>query len=229
MKKTIPGDGPVIIKKYANRRLYNTETSSYITLEHLAAMTRDGRDFKVVDAKSEEDITHNILTQIIMEEEQRGQTMLPVPFLRQLIAMYGDSMQAMVPGYLEASMDSFRRNQQQFKSAVEGAFANSPFAELAKQNMAMFEAATAAFKPGVAAGLAPAAHVSRACDCGCTCTTPAAAAAHRRPLVQPTSSHSTAVPHTLLSKPRAAGKSRRARSARVARPRRRPRDNHEVL
>ncbi|WP_242183487.1 polyhydroxyalkanoate synthesis repressor PhaR [Sphingomonas sp. CARO-RG-8B-R24-01] len=148
MKKTIPGDGPVTIKKYANRRLYNTETSSYITLEHLAAMTREGRDFKVIDAKSEEDITHNILTQIIMEEEQRGQTMLPVPFLRQLIAMYGDSMQAMVPGYLEASMDSFRRNQQQFKTAVEGAFANSPFAELAKQNMAMFEVATAAFKPG---------------------------------------------------------------------------------
>ena len=147
MKKTIPGDGPVIIKKYANRRLYNTETSSYITLEHLAAMTRDGRDFKVVDAKSEEDITHNILTQIIMEEEQRGQTMLPVPFLRQFIAMYGDSMQAMVPGYLEASMDSFRRNQAQFKSAVEGAFAHSPFAEIAKRNIAMFEAATAAFKP----------------------------------------------------------------------------------
>lgn len=153
MKKTIPGDGPVTIKKYANRRLYNTETSSYITLEHLAAMTREGRDFKVIDAKSEEDITHNILTQIIMEEEQRGQTMLPVPFLRQLIAMYGDSMQAMVPGYLEASMDSFRRNQQQFKTAVEGAFANSPFAELAKQNMAMFEAATTAFKPGMAPGM----------------------------------------------------------------------------
>lgn len=154
MKKTNPGDGPVIIKKYANRRLYNTESSSYITLEHLAAMTREGRDFKVVDAKSEDDITHNILTQIIMEEEQRGQTMLPVNFLRQLIAMYGDSMQAMVPGYLEASMDSFRRNQQQFKSAVEGAFANSPFAELAKQNMAMFEAATQAFKPGTK-GAAP--------------------------------------------------------------------------
>ena len=127
MKKQSPGDGPVIIKKYANRRLYNTETSSYITLEHLAAMTREGRDFKVVDAKTEEDITHNILTQIIMEEEARGQTMLPVNFLRQLIAMYGDSMQAMVPGYLEASMDSFRRNQEQFKTAVEGAFANSPF------------------------------------------------------------------------------------------------------
>ena len=99
MKKQNTGDGPVIIKKYANRRLYNTETSSYITLEHLAAMTREGRDFKVVDAKSEEDITHNILTQIIMEEESRGQTMLPVNFLRQLIAMYGDSMQQMVPGY----------------------------------------------------------------------------------------------------------------------------------
>ena len=148
MKKTAAGDGPVIIKKYANRRLYNTESSSYITLDHLAAMTREGRDFKVVDAKSDEDITHNVLTQIIMEEEQRGQTMLPVSFLRQLISMYGDSMQAMVPGYLEASMESFRRNQEQFKSAVEGAFANSPFAELAKRNMAMFEAATQAFKPG---------------------------------------------------------------------------------
>ncbi|WP_445192173.1 polyhydroxyalkanoate synthesis repressor PhaR [Sphingomonas sp. Tas61C01] len=148
MKKQINGDGVVIIKKYANRRLYNTETSSYITLDHLATMTREGRDFKVVDAKSDDDITHNVLTQIIMEEESRGQTMLPVNFLRQLISMYGDSMQAMVPGYLEASMDSFRRNQEQFKSAVEGAFANSPFAEMAKRNMAMFEAATQAFKPG---------------------------------------------------------------------------------
>ncbi len=150
MKKQSTGDGTVIIKKYANRRLYNTETSSYITLDHLAAMTREGRDFKVVDAKSDEDITHNVLTQIIMEEESRGQTMLPVNFLRQLISMYGDSMQAMVPGYLEASMESFRRNQEQFKSAVEGAFANSPFAEMAKRNMAMFDAATKAFKPGAA-------------------------------------------------------------------------------
>lgn len=148
MKKTTPGNGPVIVKKYANRRLYNTETSSYITLDHLAAMTREGRDFKVIDAKSEEDITHNVLTQIIMEEEARGQTLLPVNFLRQLIALYGDSMQAMVPGYLEASMESFRRNQEQFKTAVEGAFANSPFAEIAKRNMAMFEAAASAFKPG---------------------------------------------------------------------------------
>ena len=155
MKKQNSGDGTVIIKKYANRRLYNTETSSYITLDHLAAMIREGRDFKVVDAKSDVDITHNVLTQIIMEEEARGQTMLPVNFLRQLIAMYGDSMQAMVPGYLDASMESFRRNQEQFKSAVEGAFANSPFAEIAKRNMEMFEAATAAFKAGKPAPATP--------------------------------------------------------------------------
>ena len=139
--------GAVTIKKYANRRLYNTETSSYITLDHLAAMTRAGRDFKVVDAKTDEDITHGVLTQIIMEEESRGQTMLPVSFLRQLIALYGDSMQAVVPGYLEASMNSFRTNQEQFRSAVEGAFAGSPFAEIAMRNMAMFDAAARAFKP----------------------------------------------------------------------------------
>jgi len=148
MKKQSSGDGVVIIKKYANRRLYNTESSSYITLDHLAAMTREGREFKVVDAKTDADITHNVLTQIIMEEESRGETMLPVNFLRQLISMYGDSMQKVVPGYLEASMDSFRRNQEQFKSAVEGAFAHSPFADLAKRNLAMFEAASQAFKPG---------------------------------------------------------------------------------
>ena len=140
---------PVIVKKYANRRLYNTETSSYITLEHLAAMTREGRDFKVVDARSDEDITHNVLTQIIMEAEGKGgtQPMLPVNFLRQLISLYGDSMQAVVPGYLEASMNSFRRNQEQFRSAVEGAFAGGPFAEIAKRNMAMLDAAAKAFKP----------------------------------------------------------------------------------
>ncbi len=150
MKKQPAADGIVIIKKYANRRLYNTETSSYITLDHLATMTREGRDFKVVDAKTDEDITHNVLTQIIMEEESRGETMLPVNFLRQLISMYGDSMQTMVPGYLEASMDSFRRNHDQFKSAVEGAFANSPFADIAKRNLAMFDVAAQALKPGAA-------------------------------------------------------------------------------
>ncbi|KQN31675.1 polyhydroxyalkanoate biosynthesis repressor PhaR [Sphingomonas sp. Leaf34] len=147
MKKQPAADGIVIIKKYANRRLYNTETSSYITLDHLATMTREGRDFKVVDAKTDEDITHNVLTQIIMEEESRGETMMPVNFLRQLISMYGDSMQTMVPGYLEASMDSFRRNHDQFKSAVEGAFANSPFADIAKRNLAMFDVAAHAMTP----------------------------------------------------------------------------------
>ncbi|TZG29179.1 polyhydroxyalkanoate synthesis repressor PhaR [Sphingomonas montanisoli] len=147
MAKATDGTGTVIIKKYANRRLYNTETSSYITLDHLATMTREGRDFKVIDAKTEEDITHNVLTQIIMEEETRGQTMLPVSFLRQLISLYGDSMQSMVPQYLEASMDAFRRNQQQFRSAMEGAFSGGPFAEIAKRNMAMFEAAASAFQP----------------------------------------------------------------------------------
>ena len=147
MAKSSDGSGTVIIKKYANRRLYNTESSSYITLEHLAAMTREGRDFKVIDAKTEEDITHNVLTQIIMEEENRGQTMLPTNFLRQLISLYGDSMQSMVPQYLEASMDAFRRNQTQFRQAMEGAFAGGPFAEIAKRNMDMFEAAASAFKP----------------------------------------------------------------------------------
>jgi polyhydroxyalkanoate synthesis repressor PhaR len=147
MAKSASTSDTVIIKKYANRRLYNTETSSYITLDHLAAMTREGREFKVLDARSDEDITHAVLTQIIMDEETRGQTLLPVSFLRQLIALYGDSMQSMVPQYLEASMDAFKRNQLQFRSAMEGAFAGGPFAEIAKRNMAMFEAAADAFKP----------------------------------------------------------------------------------
>lgn len=135
---------PVIIKKYANRRLYDTESSSYITLEHLSLMTRAGRDFKVVDAKSGDDITHNVLTQIIVEEENRGTTLLPVSFLRQLISMYGDQMQAMVPHYLEASMEAFRRNQEQVRSTMMGMMAGgaNPFEALARQNMAMMKAAT---------------------------------------------------------------------------------------
>ncbi|HMI18419.1 MAG TPA: polyhydroxyalkanoate synthesis repressor PhaR [Sphingomonas sp.] len=165
MAKSSDNSGTVIIKKYANRRLYNTESSSYITLEHLAQMTRDGRDFKVIDAKTEEDITHNILTQIIMEEESHGQTMLPVSFLRQLISLYGDSMQAMVPQYLEASMDAFRKNQNQFRQALEGAFAGGPLAEITKRNLDMFEAAAAAFKTtGVVGGAAPGAATSTSKD-----------------------------------------------------------------
>lgn len=148
MAKAGAGEGPVTIKKYANRRLYNTETSSYITLDTLSQMIRDGRDFRVVDAKSNEDITHNILTQIIMEEEGRGKAMLPAGFLRQLISLYGDSMQSMVPQYLEASMDAFQRNQSQFRQMLEGAFTGGPFEELHKRNMAMFEVAAGILTPG---------------------------------------------------------------------------------
>src|SRR5688572_30844004 len=126
MAASAPKDDVVIIKKYANRRLYNTESSTYITLEHLAGMVRDKREFKVVDAKTGEDITHSVLTQIIMEEESRGTNLLPVNFLRQLIAMYGDSMQAMVPQYLEASLEAFQRNQSQFRDAMAGAFTSGP-------------------------------------------------------------------------------------------------------
>ena len=154
-KPTQTPDGeptPVIIKKYANRRLYNTETSSYITLEHLAKLTREGREFKVLDAKTDEDITHSVLTQIIMDEESRGETMLPAGFLRQLIALYGDSMQSVVPQYLEASMEAFRNNQAKFHEAMKGAFERGPFAEIAKRNMAMFEAATSAFVPKAKGG-----------------------------------------------------------------------------
>lgn len=134
---------PVVIKKYANRRLYNTETSSYITLDHLANMTREGRDFQVFDARTGEDITRSVLTQIVMEEESTGQTMLPVPFLRQIIAMYGDSMQSAVPHYLEASMAAFAENQNKFRDA-----ALKPFEQLAKQNLALFQAATSMLTTG---------------------------------------------------------------------------------
>ncbi len=141
----------VVIKKYANRRLYNTKSSSYITLDHLAKMTREGVDFKVLDAKSGTDITHQILTQIIMEEESvSGEQMLPVNFLRQLIGMYGNSMQGLVPHYLEASMDQFRANQSKLREAFESSLAGNPLAKLAQQNLAMFKAAASAFVPGLA-------------------------------------------------------------------------------
>jgi polyhydroxyalkanoate synthesis repressor PhaR len=130
----------VTIKKYANRRLYDTESSSYITLDRLATMIREGRDFEVVDAKTGEDITHQVLTQIIVDEESRGSTMLPVNFLRQLIGLYGGQMQGAVPQYLEAAMEAFEKNQQ----AMAGAFGPNMFADLAKRNMAMFEEAAQA-------------------------------------------------------------------------------------
>ena len=148
-------DDTVIVKKYANRRLYNTRSSSYITLEDLARMTREGIEFKVLDAKSGNDITHSILTQIIMEEEASGEQMLPIGFLRQLISMYGHSMQAMMPQYLEASMDHFRANQQKLQEALKASMGPDAFAKLAETNMAMFQAAASAFMPKQGNGAAP--------------------------------------------------------------------------
>jgi polyhydroxyalkanoate synthesis repressor PhaR len=137
----VKSSGKVTIKKYANRRLYDTESSAYITLDRLAQMVRDGREFEVVDAKTGDDITRQVLTQIIVDEEARGSTMLPINFLKQLIGLYGNSMQNFVPQYLEAAMDAFQRNQ----SAVKDAFGANVFADLAKRNMAMFEDAAQAF------------------------------------------------------------------------------------
>ena len=136
--------GKVTIKKYANRRLYDTESSSYITLDRLAEMVREGREFEVVDAKTGEDITRQVLTQIIVDEESRGSTMLPVNFLKQLIGLYGNSMQEAVPQYLEAAMDAFKRNQK----AMSEALTRNTFADIAKRNMAMFEDASRAFTGG---------------------------------------------------------------------------------
>jgi polyhydroxyalkanoate synthesis repressor PhaR len=143
-------DGPVIIKKYANRRLYNTQSSKYITLDFLADLTRKDIEFQVLDAKSGEDITHAILTQIIMEEENTGQGMLPVNFLRQIISLYGDSMQGLVPQFLESSMDNFRKNQRQVQDAIESAITSGPFGHIAKQNIDMMRAARDAFIPNLA-------------------------------------------------------------------------------
>ncbi len=151
------GDDVVIIKKYANRRLYDTESSSYITLERLAEMVRQKREFKVVDARSGEDITHNVLTQIIMDEESRGQTLLPVSFLRQLIGLYGGGqMQSMLPQYLEASLEAYQRNQSQMRDALAGAFTANPFAELARRNMELFQSAATGGRPAPSGGAAAA-------------------------------------------------------------------------
>jgi polyhydroxyalkanoate synthesis repressor PhaR len=140
----------IIIKKYANRRLYNTASSSYITLEDLARMVRENVEFQVLDAKTGDDITHSILTQIIMDEEANGGQMLPVSFLRQLIGMYGNSMQAMMPSYLEASMANFRDNQSKIREAFEKGLSATPFAAIHETNMAMMRAAADVLLPGMA-------------------------------------------------------------------------------
>jgi polyhydroxyalkanoate synthesis repressor PhaR len=145
------GKPTVRIKKYANRRLYNTATSSYVTLDYLAQMVREGQDFTVEDAKTGEDITRSVLTQIIVEEEAKGQNMLPINFLRQLISLYGDNLQFLVPRYLEQSMEAFAKNQEQMRQYMResfgGIFPFDRFHEMSKQNIAFFEQAMRMWSP----------------------------------------------------------------------------------
>lgn len=147
---------PIIIKKYANRRLYNTGTSSYITLEQLCDMVKEGVEFEVRDARTGEDITRQVLAQIIFEEENKGQHLLPIQFLRQLIRFYGDSLQAFVPSYLELSMESFAKNQnelrQKFAEALGGKLGYRDFEQLTRQNLQMFDRAMRMFSPFGAMG-----------------------------------------------------------------------------
>jgi polyhydroxyalkanoate synthesis repressor PhaR len=149
-------DGPVVIKKYANRRLYNTQTSSYVTLDHLAGMVKDGVEFEVQDARSGDDITRSVLTQIIFEEEAKGQNLLPIKFLRQLIRFYGDSLQSFVPGYLDMSMEGFTKNQGAMRDRIAEAMGggNQMVENLTRQNLAMFENAMKMFVPFGAVGAA---------------------------------------------------------------------------
>ncbi len=161
--------GPVTIKKYANRRLYNTATSSYVTLDHLSEMVRKGTEFAVYDAKSGEDITRSVLAQIIFEEENKeGQNLLPVDFLRQLIRFYGDSMQGMLPSYLQMSLQMFAQSQEQLRaSALDAMSGKTPVALMEDQlraNMAMFQKAWTMFTPFGAATAQPAAAAPKGDD-----------------------------------------------------------------
>lgn len=144
-------DGATVIKKYANRRLYNTATSSYVTLDFLADMVKNGEDFVVFDAKTGEDITHSVLTQIIFEEESKGQNLLPIQFLRQLIKFYGDSLQTFVPSYLEMSMNAFSQNQDDIRNRMRDAFGSAPgynmFEETIRKNMELYGQAMKMFAP----------------------------------------------------------------------------------
>jgi polyhydroxyalkanoate synthesis repressor PhaR len=146
------GDGTVaVVKKYANRRLYNTATSSYVTLDELSKMVRLGEQFVVYDAKSGEDLTRSVLTQIILEEDSKGRNLLPISFLRQLISFYDDNLRAFLPRYLELSMENFMRNQEQIRRYIEGTFGTffpvGHFEDMARQNMALFQRAATIFNP----------------------------------------------------------------------------------
>ncbi|WP_428394076.1 polyhydroxyalkanoate synthesis repressor PhaR [Lichenicoccus sp.] len=138
---------PIVVKKYANRRLYDTESSIYITLDTLAEMVRQERDFVVYDAKTGDDITRSVLTQIIMEEETQGRNMLPTAFLRKLIGFYGDSMQGLVPEYLERMMDQFSAQQRQLRASVQRSFQHMLPPEAGRQNLAMIERPMTMFTP----------------------------------------------------------------------------------
>ena len=159
-KRPENGDDAIVIKKYANRRLYNTSASTYVTLDDLAKMVKDGEEFVVKDAKSGEDITRSVLTQIIFEEDNKGENLLPINFLRQLIRFYGDSMQAVVPSYLEYSIDSLSREQEKFQKQIADAFGGSTFPgmeEQVRQNMAMFQQTMQMFNPFAPQAEAPSA------------------------------------------------------------------------
>jgi len=151
-KKTASeSDGPVTIKKYANRRLYNTTTSSYVTLDDLSKMVKEGTDFVVYDAKTGEDLTRSVLTQIIVEEEAKGENLLPIKFLRQLISFYDGGFQNVLPQYLECSMQTFSQNQEQLRQYLADSFGTvqplESFEELSKKNLAIFERMMELFSP----------------------------------------------------------------------------------
>ena len=170
-EETEAKEPPITIKKYANRRLYNTATSSYVTLETLAQMVKDGNDFAVYDAKSGDDITRQILTHIIVEEEGKGENLLPIDFLRHLISFYGDSLGSVVPNYLDYSMQAFARNQDQMRATMGNTMGGmnpmGPFEEMGKKNVAMFEEAMKMFMPFMpSAPGAPGVHAGPAEDKG---------------------------------------------------------------
>jgi polyhydroxyalkanoate synthesis repressor PhaR len=150
-KRQADADQPAVVKKYANRRLYNTATSSYVTLDELSRMVRAGQHFVVYDAKTGEDLTRSILTQIILEEDSKGRNLLPINFLRQLIGYYDDSLRAFLPRYLELSMENFAANQEQIRRYIEGTFGQffpvGQFEDMARQNMALFQRAATMFTP----------------------------------------------------------------------------------
>jgi polyhydroxyalkanoate synthesis repressor PhaR len=163
----MPRTEPTIIKKYANRRLYHTGTSTYVTLDDLARMVKDGEDFSVVDAKSGEDITRAVLGQIIFEHENRGQHLLPIAFLRQLIRYYGDSMQALVPSYLETALAAFTRDQDKLREQMAKAMNANPFGlmeDQARRNMEMFTEAMRLWTPFAGAPAKPAKDPDREAD-----------------------------------------------------------------